>query len=198
STRHSRQGVRRLANRRTGSLTLALRPARGGNAVSLGSIRSVLRWRRVCRVSLSKAARHGRGALSRRRPQPRRLAHRNAAFWLRIECVDWLSLELRHCNVAGDCEHNNGTLRLLPLARVLATKVRTLPSTGVIAKVSTLAARVRASVRKRLSGLGRGTHAGAAQRQYQPSRLQVRHGRDTLQECVLGRTLLSQERLYGL
>ena len=54
STRHSRQGVRRLANRRTGSLTLALRPARGGNAVSLGSIRSVLRWRRVCRLGPAK------------------------------------------------------------------------------------------------------------------------------------------------
>ena len=36
--------------------------------------------------------------------------------------------------------------------------------------------------------------AAEAQQQYQPRRLQVRHGRDTLQECVLGRARLIQER----
>ena len=36
---------------------------------------------------------------------------------------------------------------------------------------------------------------GATHQQYRPRRLQVRHGRDTLQECVLGRALLSQEHL---
>ena len=43
---------------------------------------------------------------------------------------------------------------------------------------------------KEVVGTGRATH-----QQYQPRRLQVRHGRDTLQECVLGRALLSQEHL---
>ena len=90
------------------------------------------------------------------------------------------------------------------LARQTASPSRPLPR--VVGPVGAAGHRARGAPQRSGAGEGMGVArkqdakevvgtGRATRQQYQPRRLQVRHGRDTLQECVLGRALLSQEHL---